>query len=280
MGKIVVGVGELLWDVFPEYRKAGGAPPNFVYHASRQGAEGYVISAVGDDAYGTEILQQLDANNIARHIETVGYPTGRALVALRDGQPTFDIVADVAWDHIPLSKKAVELVGNADAISFGTLAQRSPVSRATISALLGKARRDALRVFDVNLRQNYYSADLIDQSLRLSNVFKVNDDELAILKRLFAFEGNDDEICNRFITNYNLLYMILTAGGVSSTVYTADDKSFLPTPVVEVADTVGAGDAFSGAFVCSILQGDTFREAHRRAVDVAARVCTMEGAWV
>jgi fructokinase len=276
---VIAGIGELLWDVFPDYRKAGGAPPNFVYHASKLGAEGYVISAVGDDPLGEEILKELADNHINGLIETVDYPTGTVKVELNNGQPKYTIVEGVAWDYIPLTDRAIQLVSSADAICYGTLAQRSPVSHATIRDLLGYARPDALRFFDVNLRQHYYSKTLIEKTLSLSNIFKVNDDELATLKPLFALEGDDDALCRWFITKYNLRYMILTAGNVSSAVYTADDKSFIPTPVVKVADTVGAGDAFSGAFLCSVLSGLSFREAHLKAVETAAYVCTQKGAW-
>ncbi|MDR2970171.1 MAG: carbohydrate kinase [Tannerellaceae bacterium] len=279
MGKTVVGIGELLWDIFPDYRKAGGAPANFVYHASKLGAEGCFIGAVGNDILGKEILKELSDNQINGFIETVNFPTGTVKVELKDGQPTYTIVEGVAWDYIPLTDKAIDIIGHADAICYGTLAQRSRVSHATIAALLDYARPDALRFFDINLRQHYYSAMLIEETLHKSNVFKVNDDELATLRNLFSLEGSDDDICSRFITKYNLQYMILTAGSISSTVYTDDDKSFIPTPQVKVVDTVGAGDAFSGAFLCSILSGRSFREAHSQAVETSAYVCTRPGAW-
>lgn len=279
MGKIVVGIGELLWDVFPNYRKVGGAPSNLVYHASKLGAEGYVVSAAGNDISGAEILKELSDNQINGFIEIVNFPTGTVKVELKDGQPTYTIVEGVAWDYIPLTEKAIDIISRADAICYGTLAQRSSVSHATISALLDYARPDALKVFDINLRQHYYSASLIEETLHKSNVFKVNDDELATLRGLFSLEGSDEDICRRIIITYNLQYMVLTAGSISSTVYTSDDKSFIPTPQVKVVDTVGAGDAFSGAFLCSILSGKPFRDAHRQAAEIAAFVCTRPGAW-
>lgn len=277
---VIVGIGELLWDVFPEEKKAGGAPINFVYHASRLGAEGYAVSAVGADAYGAEILRELDANHIRHCIETTAYPTGTVMVELDpDGKPTYTIVEGVAWDHIPLTQPAVELVKRADAICFGTLAQRSPVSRDTIGKLLTFAPGDALRFFDINIRQHYYSKELIESCLEQANVFKINDEELELVSSIFDRKGSADEVCRWFMEKYRLRYLVLTAGSEYSIIYGKEERSEIPTPKVTVADTVGAGDAFSGAFVYSVLTGKTLKEAHQKAVDIAAFVCTKNGAW-
>ena len=276
---LVVGIGELLWDIFPDRKKAGGAPVNFVYHATQMGAEGCAISAVGNDVLGVEIVRELEANNIRNYIATVGYPTGSVLVELCDGSPSYSIIEDVAWDYIPLTDQAVSLVKVADAVCFGTLAQRSMVSRETIKSLLKYAPENALRFFDINLRQHYHSKELINECLQEANIFKLNDEELAALRPMFGLEGSDDDICRMFMEKYNLLYLILTAGSVSSTIYSQTEKSVIPTPVVAVDDTVGAGDSFSGAFVYSILTGKTLSEAHQEAVNIAAFVCTQQGAW-
>ena len=150
---VVVGIGELLWDVLPTGKRAGGAPINFVYHATQLGAEGYAVSAIGDDVFGAEIVQELDKNGICHSLGIVEYPTGSVMVELRDGIPTYTIIEGVAWDHIPLTQEAIDLVKKADAICFGTLAQRSSESRETIHALLSYAREEALRFFDINIRQ-------------------------------------------------------------------------------------------------------------------------------
>jgi fructokinase len=276
---LIVGIGELLWDVFPDRKKAGGAPVNFVYHAARMGAEGCAISAIGEDVPGTEIIRELEKNQIRNCIEKVAYPTGSVLVELNEGLPTYTITENVAWDYLPLTQQAIDLVKRADAICFGTLAQRSPVSRHTINALLEYAPANVLLFFDVNLRQHYYSKELIETSLQKANVFKLNDDELTALRALFGLEGSDEDVCRRMMKNYRLHYVILTAGSVSSTVYSQTETSVIPTPKVAVADTVGAGDAFSGAFVYSVLTGKTLPEAHRKAVDISAFVCTRQGAW-
>lgn len=276
---VVVGIGELLWDVLPTGKRAGGAPVNFVYHATRLGAQGYAISAVGNDVFGTEIIQELDKNGIRYSLGSVEYPTGSVMVELKEGIPSYTIIEGVAWDHLPLTQEAIDLVKRADAVCYGTLALRSLESRTTIHTLLSYAREDALRFFDINIRQHYYSKALIESLLERANVFKINDEELELLRKMYDLEGDDDAVCRYFIRTYHLKYLILTAGSRYSTIYTSDEKSMIRTPHVEVADTVGAGDSFSGAFVYSILTGKTLQEAHQLAVDTAAYVCTKEGAW-
>ncbi|MDR0574226.1 MAG: carbohydrate kinase [Tannerella sp.] len=277
---LVAGIGELLWDVFPDRRKAGGAPINLVYHAARMGAKGCAISAVGNDDAGAELVRELEEKGICNFIEKVEYPTGNVIVELNaDGSPVYTITEGVAWDYMPLTQRAIDLIREADAVCFGTLAQRSPVSHETINALLNYAPESAIRLFDINLRRHYYSRVLIEESLRKANVFKLNDEELATLRRMFDMGGSDDDVCRTFIEKYDLRYLVLTAGSVSSTIYSRDDTSVIPTPKITVEDTVGAGDSFSGAFVYSILTGKSLREAHKTAVDVAAFVCTQRGAW-
>lgn len=276
---VVVGIGELLWDVLPTGKRAGGAPINFVYHATQQGAEGFAISAVGNDVSGTEIVQELDQNGISHVLGIVGYPTGSVMVELKDGIPTYTIIEGVAWDHIPLTQESINLVKKADAVCFGTLAQRSVESRTTIHTLLSYAREEALRFFDINIRQSYYSEELIRSLLEKANVFKINDEELELVRKMFSLSDDEDTACRELIERFGLRFMILTAGSRYSSIYTPDDQSTIRTPKVEVVDTVGAGDSFSGAFVYSILTGKSLREAHQNAVDTAAFVCTKAGAW-
>lgn len=276
---VIIGVGELLWDMLPEGKRAGGAPINFVYHATQLGAQGYAVSAVGNDALGDEILAELEKSGIKYCISRNDHPTGHVKVVLNDGIPSYDIVEGVAWDYLTASAEAEELVKRADAVCFGTLALRSPQSKQAVETLLSFAPKNALRFFDVNLRGNYYSAELIDELLEKANVFKINDDEINVLKELFCISGTVDEVCQAFIEKYGLKYMIFTAGDKFSAIYTPSEKSWLPTPKVKVADTVGAGDSFSGAFVYNILTGKSLAEAHKAAVDIAAFVSTKSGAW-
>lgn len=277
---VVVGIGELLWDLLPTGKTAGGAPINFVYHASRLGAEGYAVSAIGDDEDGVDILKELDKNSIQYLIEKVPYPTGTVKVELKeDGIPEYTITERVAWDHMSPTSDAVDLAERADAICFGALAQRSTQSRETIQAILSFAPDTAYRLFDINLRQHYYNKGLIEESLYLSNVLKMNSDEMNQLKELFGLNGTEDEIAAWFMEKYNLKMVVLTAGASYSTVYTPDEVSTLPIPEVEVVDTVGAGDAFSAALIMSLLNGGTLKDAHRYAVKIAAFVCSSKGAW-
>ena len=276
---VIIGIGELLWDMLPAGKRAGGAPVNFVYHATQMGAEGYAVSAVGRDPLGDEILAELEKSGIKYCVARNDYPTGFVRVVLNDGIPSYDIVEGVAWDYLDVSGEAVALVERADAVCFGTLALRSAHSRRTIKTLLSHAPERALRFFDVNLRGTYYSRELIGELLSHANVFKVNDEEIVVLKDMFGLSGDEETVCRAFIERYDLRYMIFTAGEKYSAVYTADEKSVLPTPKVRVADTVGAGDSFSGAFVYSILTGKTLAQAHQAAVETAAFVSTRSGAW-
>lgn len=278
---VIIGIGEVLWDMLPSGKKAGGAPINFVYHTLRLGAEGYAISAVGNDALGDELMREIEKIRVNHLIEKVDYPTGTVLVELHDGIPNYTIVEGVAWDFIPLTQSMRELAQKADAICFGTLAQRSEKSRETIQALLSLVPESAYRILDINIRQDYYSKEVILDSLRNCNIFKVNDEELVLLKELFEKQHLDDEeVCLWFVKEFNLHYLILTAGADYSQIFTPETSSRIQTPKVKVVDTVGAGDSFTGTFISAILDGKPLVEAHQAAVDRAAFVCTQAGAWV
>ncbi|MCF0195929.1 MAG: carbohydrate kinase [Bacteroidaceae bacterium] len=293
--KLVVGLGEALWDCLPEGRKLGGAPANFAYHAQMQGMDGRVVSAVGKDELGDEIVEQLTAKGLNLAIERVAMPTGTVRVTLSgDGIPSYDICRGVAWDNIPWSNALRELAQKTDAVCFGSLAQRDEVSRHTIMQFLESTPETALRVFDINLRQEFYSAEVIDQSLRHANILKINDDEWEIVKPMMGLspilENNDGarsvkrytnewfDGLDKLISRYDLHLLILTCGTSGSYVFDPSGlQSFLPTPKVEVVDTVGAGDSFTGSFVASILKGMEVKVAHQKAVQVSAYVCTQAG---
>lgn len=278
---LVIGIGEYLWDMLPDGKKAGGAPVNFAFHASRHGAIGWAVSAVGNDALGDELVRTAEENGIDLCVSREDFPTGTVKVTLADGMPSYEICEDVAWDHIHVTPHAAQLAGAASAVCFGSLAQRSPDSRAAIRELVDMATSAALKVFDVNLRQSYYDAGIVKESLHLCNVLKINDEELEVLKPLLGYEGlGTDSVCSRLIRDYSLKMVILTAGDKFSSVYSPDGVSTIATPRVEVADTVGAGDAFAGAFVAAILNGASIAEAHELAVETAADVCMKQGAWV
>lgn len=279
---IVVGMGEALWDVLPEGKKIGGAPANFAYHISQFGLNGKVVSAVGEDKLGTEILENLQAKKLKMQIETVPYPTGTVQVELdAEGVPCYDIKEGVAWDNIPYTKELDELAHQACAVCFGSLAQRSVVSRNTINAFLDAMPHDAnvLKIFDINLRQSFYTKEILCNSFKRCNILKINDEELVTVSRMFGYPGIDlQDKCWILLGKYNLKMLILTCGVNGSYVFTPGEMSFVETPKVEVADTVGAGDSFTAAFVAAILSGKTVREAHELAVETSAYVCTQNGA--
>lgn len=279
---IVVGMGEALWDVLPEGKKIGGAPANFAYHVSQFGLNSKVVSAVGEDKLGTEILENLQAKKLKMQIETVPYPTGTVQVELdAEGVPCYDIKEGVAWDNIPYTKDLDELAHQACAVCFGSLAQRSVVSRNTINAFLDAMPHDAnvLKIFDINLRQSFYTKEILCNSFKRCNILKINDEELVTVSRMFGYPGIDlQDKCWILLGKYNLKMLILTCGVNGSYVFTPGEMSFVETPKVEVADTVGAGDSFTAAFVAAILSGKTVREAHELAVETSAYVCTQNGA--
>lgn len=278
---IVLSLGELLWDMLPTGKRAGGAPVNFVYHAAMNGAEGYAISAVGQDPLGDELVKAIEQSGVKSIIQRNAWPTSTVEVSLKSGIPEYTIVKGVAWDHLLLTRELIDLVEKSDAICFGTLALRSPETHDTIIELLKHARPDALKFFDINLRGDHYSEELIQELLGYATVFKLNDAELLLLRDMFNIRGaSDDEACRWFITTFNLDYMVLTGGATFSTIIArSGETSTLATPRVEVTDTVGAGDSFSGTFTAKILTGASLQEAHRASVNTAAFVCTQDGAW-
>lgn len=276
----VVGIGELLWDIFPDEKKIGGAPVNFAYHAAALGADSYAISAIGNDQLGIEILNLIDDTDINNYIEKVSQSTGTVSVDLIDGIPSYSITENVAWDYIPFNKKLKELAGRTDAVCFGTLGQRSVMSRETIRTFLMQVPSHTFKVLDINLRAPFYTYELISESIKLCNVLKMNDDELLILKEMFSIKNkNDKDACRWFVDTFKLNYLILTAGSKYSMIFSPANFSFMKTPKVEVVDTVGAGDSFTSAFVVSILKGKKLKDAHSDAIDRAAAVCGVAGAW-
>lgn len=282
MEGIVIGMGEALWDVLPEGKKIGGAPANFAYHVSQFGLPSCVVSAVGDDALGREIIENFTSKNLNYQIDIVPYPTGTVQVEIdQAGIPQYEIKENVAWDNIPFTTDLEGLAKRTKAFCFGSLAQRNIVSRETINRYLDAipAENDPLIVFDVNLRQGFYNKDILCNSMDKCNILKINDEELVTVSRMFGYPGIDlQDKCWILLGKYNLKMLILTCGINGSYVFTPGHVSFQPTPSVEVADTVGAGDSFTAAFIASILKGKSVEEAHSRAVQTSAYVCTQKGA--
>lgn len=282
MKDFVVGMGEALWDVLPEGKKIGGAPANFAYHVSQFGLPSCVVSAVGDDPLGAEITENFTSKGLNQLIETVPYPTGTVQVEIdQAGVPQYEIKENVAWDNIPYTARLEQLAERTKALCFGSLAQRNVVSRNTINRFLDAMPQDPdnLVVFDVNLRQGFYNKEILCNSMERCNILKINDEELITVSRLFGYPGIDlQDKCWILLGKYNLKMLILTCGINGSYVFTPGHVSFRPTPKVEVADTVGAGDSFTAAFISCLLKGFSVTSAHERAVETSAFVCTHKGA--
>lgn len=282
MNEIVVGMGEALWDVLPEGKKIGGAPANFAYHMSQFGLPSCVVSAIGDDALGKEIIENFTSKGLDQLIAEVPYPTGTVQVEIdQTGIPLYDIKENVAWDNIPYTEHLDALAKRTKAVCFGSLAQRNVVSRETINHFLDTMPKDddSLVVFDVNLRQGFYNKEILCKSMQNCNILKINEEELITVSRMFGYPGIDlQDKCWILLGKYNLKMLILTCGINGSYVFTPGNVSFQPTPKVEVADTVGAGDSFTAAFIASILKRKSVTEAHTIAVKTSAYVCTQKGA--
>lgn len=268
----VVGIGEILWDIIPSGKLLGGAPANFAFHAQQLGAVATIVSRVGNDENGREILDRLRQLNVAtdgiQRDET--FPTGTVSVQVSEGgQPSYTIHENVAWDR--LKESEVE----ADAICFGTLAQRSAASREAIQKTV--AAQKGLRVLDVNLRQHFYSRELLAQSLELANVLKVNDHELPLIAEMFGVGGDARAQMLALAEEFSLQTVACTRGGNGSLLFSRGQWSEHPGISVRVADTIGAGDSFTAAMTIGLLRNWDLETINARANEVAAFVASQPG---
>jgi fructokinase len=276
MKKRVVGLGEVLWDLLPERTCLGGAPANFAYITTLMGDQGIVASRVGEDSRGLEALRRMEELGLdIDHVETDReHPTGTVKVELDGkGVARFEIAHPVAWDFLQWTPDWQRLAENVDAVCFGSLAQRSEESRATVRNFLRATPPGTVKVFDVNLRQSYYSAEVLEESMRLADIVKLNDDELPKIMSLAKFPHKDDvSSAQRLISTYDLKLLCLTRGGRGSLLVRNGDASEHPGFRVPVADTVGSGDAFTAGLVHEYLQG--------ASLDLMNEVANLVGAWV
>jgi len=279
---VIVGIGEVLWDVYPDAAHFGGAPANFACHAASLGAEAWMVSAVGTDELGDRALGKLNERSVKCDcvIRDPRHATGRVLVTLNDaGQARYEFAADTPWDHIAWSDDLATLAARCDAVCFGTLGQRSPVSRETIRRLVHATPTSALRVFDVNLRQRFYDAETIRASLQLANVAKLNDEELPIVAGFCGLRAvTPREMLIELAASFDLRLVALTRGARGSLLLAGAQEDDCPAPATQVADTVGAGDAFTAALVTGFLRGLPLGVVNRHANAVASFVCSQKGA--
>ena len=277
---LVVGIGELLWDILPDQKRLGGAPANFAHHAHSLGARAIVISAIGKDHNGQEIISQLNSQNInTKYVQTNELPTGTVDVTLSpDGQPNYTIHENVAWDAINTHPTIDTLSQNCNAICFGTLAQRNNISKNTILGLLENTKENCLKVFDINLRQNYYSKELIENSLSVANIVKLNNEELAYLQNIFNLPTEENRALESLLNHFKLDTVALTQGSKGSTMINQDSISFCPGIPVDVKDTIGAGDSFTAAITMGVLANMSLNKINMAASKIAAYVCSQSGA--
>jgi fructokinase len=278
---LLLGVGEILWDLLPGGRQLGGAPANFAYHAHTLNAEAWPLSRVGNDALGQRILARLRELGLPRSGVSLDpdAPTGTVSVELLPGgQPSYIIHEHVAWDRLVFDETAFALACRADAVCFGSLAQRSETARSAILSLIAAASSKALRIFDVNLRQRYYSKALIQSSLEAANVLKLNDAELPVLAELFELRGDAAEQVQALAQRFRLDVVALTRGSRGSLLLQGDCWSDHPGLAVDVVDTVGAGDAFTAAMALGLLKGEDLDTINASANRLAAHVCAHAGA--
>ena len=290
MQQAVIGFGELLWDMLPAGRQLGGAPANFCYQVMKQGLPALPVSCIGNDDLGRDALDLLQKAGLeTAGIATGNHPTGTVAVTLDDcGVPEYDICEGVAWDYISLTAAAIDAAKSAAALCYGTLAQRSEQSAATLQTLFELLPAGAIRVFDVNLRQHYYSADILKQGCHHADILKLNDDELPIVCGLLGIAAPEDILAphddrphpdiDKMRDHYKIGTVLVTCGARGSLVASEQGWSWLASVPVDVVDTIGAGDAFTAGFVAGILAGESHADSQRRATSAAAHACTHAGA--
>ncbi len=276
----VIGLGEILWDVFPDGPRFGGAPANVACHAAQLGAKAYMVSAIGPDDLGTKAIQALKDKGVeTSHVEESEFPTGIVTVQLdKAGKANYQFAMDTAWDHLEWTDDLLSLARKTQAVCFGTLGQRGEVSRRTIHQFVKATPSDALRVFDINLRPPFYTDAVILESLSIANILKLNDDELPLLVRLCGLSGSEVEMMKALIKKYQLQLVALTRGDQGAVLCRGEEISEYSGVPTTVADTVGAGDAFTAALVMGLLNGHPLDTINQTACKIAAFVCSQPGA--
>ena len=277
----IVALGEVLWDVFPDGPRFGGAPANVACHAAALGAAAWIVSRVGDDQLGRRALDALREHGVQTENVAAGaeFPTGTVQVELdAAGKPRFTIRENVAWDEIEWSENLEKLSADCNAVCFGTLGQRSARSRETIRRFLAATPPSALRILDINLRPPFYDDDVILESMRLANGLKLNDEELPVVARIAGLKGTDAGLLEQIRERFQLEIIALTRGDEGALLLRGGEVHQQPGVATEVVDTVGAGDAYTAAMILGLLDKLDLETINRRACRVAAFVCSQAGA--
>jgi fructokinase len=280
-GSTIVGIGELLWDLLPSGKRLGGAPLNFACHCAQLGAKAYPVSCLGRDVPGQAIRRELASLGLDDLYveEDAGHPTGSVQVTLDEGgKPSYTICEGVAWDFLAMSDRLADLATKTDAVCFGSLAQRGAVSRSTIHTFLDRVRTEALKIFDINLRQAFYSQEIVAASLESANVLKLSDEELPVLAGMLGLVGTTEDQLAALMGAFDLRFIAYTRGAGGSLLMTPDEMDAHPGFPAAVVDTVGAGDSFTAALCVGLLQRRPLTEINDLANRVAAFVCSQKGA--
>ncbi|MHA1575078.1 MAG: carbohydrate kinase family protein [Alphaproteobacteria bacterium] len=277
----IVGIGEVLWDKFPEGKHVGGAPANFVFYAKTKDTDSFLISSVGVDDDGNEILEKFKKLNFpSLYIEqTKKYLTGTVDVTVDGyGIPEYIINKNVAWDFVSWSEDLKKLAQKTDAVCFGSLGQRSEISRKTINLFLSETSEFCLKIFDVNLRQNFFNKEILKNSLVHANVLKLNDEELPVIAKIINISGSEKEVCEEIIKKFDLKILALTKGDKGSFLFSKTEMVFHPGFPVSVVDTVGVGDAFTAALAVGLLKKNPLSKIIENANRLASDICARKGA--
>jgi len=278
MDKIIAGIGEVLWDIFPDGKYLGGAPTNFIYHINRLGNNGVLISSVGNDTNGSELTKELAVKGMKYLLEISEKPTGTVIVSTDTyGSPTYEISENTAWDEIILNDDSIEIAKKCTAVCFGTLPLRYQQTKISIFGFLSNTNEKCLNVCDLNLRQQFYNNEIIIKCLVACDILKINHEERDIIKSIEKITGNDVYFCRTISQKYGISTIILTYGKNGSMVMNNGEVSICRPPKVTIADTVSAGDSFTAGFIHKLTNGHSIREAHRYGTVLSAYVCTKTG---
>jgi fructokinase len=279
----VVGLGEILWDVFPDGPEFGGAPANFACTAAELAGDRMdvsIVGAVGPDSLGKQAIDLLASHGVdTAYVQLADYPTGQVNVTLdAAGKAAFEIAENTAWDHVDWSTDFKQLAARADAICFGTLAQRSRSSRDTIRRFVESTRPGCLRILDINLRSPFWTDEVVRDSLQLANVLKLNDSELPTLASVLGLTGSTDELLSKLLKTFNLQLVAFTRGADGAVlINSTGEQSDQPAPPAKIVDTVGAGDAYTAALAIGLLDAAPLEQINAWGNKVAAFVCSQPG---